>query len=111
MYSNTKYMALLKSSNSFQYPYMYRFVLSGIVSWDLMCGKINVPGVYADITQGLCCIDWATKCIYGDKYQQYYDYPQCNNWLENLIARFVARKKIYHVLIYLAIVFKKDHAN
>ena len=77
--------------------------MSGIVSWGLMCGKKNVPGVYADVTQGLCFIDWATKCLHGDKYQQYYDYPQCNNWLENLIARCVARKKKFYILIIMLI--------
>ena len=77
--------------------------MSGIVSWGLMCGKKNVPGVYADVTQGLCFIDWATKCLHGDKYQQYYDYPQCNNWLENLIARCVERKKKFYILIIMLI--------
>ena len=71
------------------FPFLNRFVLSGIVSWGLKCGKKDVPGVYADVTQGLCFIDYVTKCIHGDKYQQFYVYPQCNNWLEDLIAKYV----------------------
>ena len=67
----------------------YRFVLSGIVSWGLECGKKDVPGVYADVAQGLCFIDYATKCIHGKKYQQFYDYPQCTNWLVDLLAMYV----------------------
>ena len=64
--------------------------MAGIVSWGLECGKKDVPGVYADITEGLCFIDYATKCIHGKKYQQFYDYPQCTNWLEDLIAKYVS---------------------
>ena len=64
-----------------------RYVLAGIVSWGLECGKKDVPGVYADVTQGLCFIDYATKCMHGKEYQRFYDYPQCANWLEDLIAK------------------------
>ena len=69
------------------FPFLNRFVLSGIVSWGLKCGKKDVPGVYADVTQGLCFIDYATKCMHGKEYQRFYDYPQCANWLEDLIAK------------------------
>ena len=63
--------------------------MSCLVSWGLKCGKKDVPGVYADVTLGLCFIDYATKCVHGKKYQQFYDYAQCNNWLEDLIAKYV----------------------
>ena len=52
----------------------------------LGCGR-PIPGVYADITQGLCFIHAATKCIQGDKYEKYYYYPQCDDWLDTLVAR------------------------
>ena len=70
----------------------------------LGCGRRNVPGVYADITQGLCFIHSATKCIQGDKYKQYYDYPQCEDWLDNLVTRYVCNYRnifsdIYHIKI------------
>ena len=54
----------------------------------LGCGR-PIPGVYADITQGLCFIHAATKCIQGDKYEKYYYYPQCDDWLDTLVARYV----------------------
>ena len=79
-------------------------MLSGIVTWGLKCGKKDVPGVYADVTQGLCFIDWVTKCIHGDKYQQYYNYPQCNNWLENLIAKYVQYTYLLVKLLYFLMV-------
>jgi hypothetical protein len=36
--------------------------------------------VYASVTKGLCFIDWATKCLEGDKYIDYYDVKGCENW-------------------------------
>ena len=78
--------------------------MAGIVSWGLECGKKDVPGVYADITEGLCFIDYATKCIHGKKYQQFYDYPQCTNWLEDLIGKYVSNCQtfiFYDLLNYL----------
>ena len=63
--------------------------MAGLVSWGLGCHKKETPGVYADITQGLCFIHWDTQCKHNDKYQQYYDYPQCKNWLEDLIVKYV----------------------
>ena len=72
--------------------------MSGIVSWGLKCGKKDVPGVYADVTQGLCFIDYATKCIHGKQYQQFYDYAQCNNWLEDLIAKYVTYLWNFYIL-------------
>ena len=62
-----------------------RYVLSGLVTMGIGCGRA-IPGVYADITQGLCFIHSATTCIQGDKYKQYYDYPQCEDWLDNLVT-------------------------
>ena len=57
------------------------FILKvGIVAWGVKCGTPNVPGVYASVTQGLCFIDWATKCLEGDKYIDFYDIKGCENW-------------------------------
>ena len=97
--------------------HLHRYVLAGIVSWGLECGKKDVPGVYADITEGLCFIDYATKCIHGKKYQQFYDYPQCTNWLEDLIATYVSicQTSIFHDLlnyiIYLLFFFRLESTH
>ena len=45
----------------------------GITAWGVGCGKANVPGVYASISSALCFIDWATKCVHGDRYSNYYN--------------------------------------
>ena len=76
--------------------------MAGLVSWGLGCHKKETPGVYADITQGLCFIHWDTQCKHNDKYKEYYHYPQCENWLEDLIAKYVI-SVIYIFLLYLKI--------
>ena len=41
------------------------------------------------VTDGLCFIDWATKCKHGDSYNQFYDYSsQCgDNWIDEQISQ------------------------
>ena len=41
------------------------------------------------VTDGLCFIDWATKCKHGDSYNQFYDYSaQCgDNWIDDQISK------------------------
>merc|ERR1712241_1080564 len=59
------------------------FIQVGITSWGVGCGAIDVPGVYASIPSSLCFIDWATKCVHGNKYSSdYYDIQGCDTWVE-----------------------------
>jgi hypothetical protein len=40
-----------------------------------------VPGVYADVSEGLCFIEYATKCALGDV--NLYDIKDCDGWIIN----------------------------
>ena len=65
----------------------FRFVLAGITAWGISCGVKDEPGAYASVTEALCFIDWTTKCKYGDKYINFYDYSNyCKHWIEDEIA-------------------------
>jgi len=70
-----------------------RYVLAGIIAWGIGCGKENVPGAYAAVTDGLCFIDWATKCKHGNLYKQFYDYSsQCgDNWIDEQISELESK--------------------
>ena len=65
---------------------IFSYVLAGSVSWGLGCEK-KIPGVYSDVTQGLCFIQWDTNCKHGDKYDEYIKIQGCDNWLEDEIAK------------------------
>ena len=66
-----------------------RFVLSGIVSWGIGCGKADVPGVYASVRNALCFIDWDTKCKHGNEFNAHYDFSSdCQNWIDDTIATY-----------------------
>jgi len=41
------------------------YVQAGIVAWGIGCGE--TPGVYADVSKGVCWIDQAMTCYYGAK--------------------------------------------
>jgi hypothetical protein len=66
------------------------------VSWGIKCGQPNTPGIYASTSFGLCFIDWATKCIHDNKFNDFYNLEaECSNWaveekasLEKQIGRY-----------------------
>ena len=45
-----------------------KYILTGIISWGIKCGQKGVPGVYASVKEALCFIDFATRCVHGNKY-------------------------------------------
>ena len=60
----------------------FSYILTGIISWGIGCGLPGVPGIYASVQEALCFIDYDTNCKHGQKYYDYYDYPQCEDWIE-----------------------------
>ena len=63
-----------------------RYVIAGIVAFGIRCGLKDVPGGYAAVSDGLCFIHYATKCQHGSEYQDYYNYPECDDWIDERIA-------------------------
>ena len=68
------------------------FLQVGITSWGLECGNPGYPGVYASVTEGLCFIDWATKCADGDKYKDFYNIVGCDSWIDEELDRLQGLK-------------------
>jgi len=72
------------------------YVQSGIVAWGIGCGEDNTPGVYASVSKGVCWIDYAMTCHYGQKsgdFSSYWGYSasQCQTWMDQELASLNAR--------------------
>jgi len=89
------------------YPQPQHYVQTGIVAWGIGCGN-EVPGVYADVTEGMCFIDWSTKCVHGQD-RDYYEMTGCGeNWAKQQYCKAkadleyaqtpVERKKLEYLL-------------
>jgi len=71
------------------------YVQAGIVAWGIGCGEENIPGVYSDLGEQVCWIDWAMACQLGDKHVLRYG-QECNHWLQNKQShRFPPIRNIY----------------
>ena len=60
-----------------------QFVQAGIVSWGLGCGQDGVPGVYADVEEAMCWVDWEVSCAFGLT-ESYFGRSDCAGWVENM---------------------------
>ena len=55
------------------------------VAWGIGRSKTNVPGASAVITDNVGCIDCVSKCKHGNDFGYFYNYPQCDNWIDTEI--------------------------
>merc|ERR1712141_167133 len=56
------------------------------------CGEDNTPGVYASVSKGVCWIDYAMTCQFGQQsgsYSSYWGYSaqQCQTWMNGELSR------------------------
>jgi len=68
----------------------------GIVAWGIGCGEEGIPGVYASVSEGVCWIDYAMTCYYGQSTGDYASYwsnsqSQCGDWLDKKIQSLTDR--------------------
>jgi len=64
-----------------------RYVLAGAVVGAIAgsrCGEKGKPGTFVDVQHNLCFIHWATKCAFGQEFEDSvsFSYPQCDDWME-----------------------------
>merc|ERR1712147_335455 len=68
------------------------YVQAGIVAWGIGCAEDNTPGVYASVSKGVCWIDYAMTCQFGQQsgsYSSYLGYSaqQCQTWMDGELSR------------------------
>merc|ERR1711978_557519 len=68
------------------------YVQAGIVAWGIGCGEDNTPGVYASVAKGVCWIDYAMTCQFGQQsgsFSSYWGYSaqQCQTWMNGELSR------------------------
>merc|ERR1711879_756945 len=68
------------------------YVQAGIVAWGIGCGEDNTPGVYASVSKGVCWIDYAMTCQFGQQsgsYSSYWGYSaqQRQTWMDGELSR------------------------
>merc|ERR1719273_1871992 len=66
--------------------------MESIVAWGIGCGEDNTPGVYASVSKGVCWIDYAMTCQFGQRtgsYSSYWGYSaqQCQTWMNGELTR------------------------
>jgi secreted trypsin-like serine protease len=76
------------------------YVQTGIIAWGVECGINGVPGVYANVSDALCFIDYATKCVMGQD-ADYYGLQGCQRWAKRTYCELQNSLQQYTDLIEL----------
>merc|ERR1712203_145767 len=68
------------------------YVQAGIVAWGIGCGEDNTPGINAEYMGGVCWIDYAMTCQFGQQsgsFSSYWGYSaqQCQTWMNGELSR------------------------
>merc|ERR1711935_240372 len=76
------------------------YLQTGIIAWGVECGINGVPGVYANVSDALCFIDYATKCVMGQD-ADYYGLQGCQRWAKRTYCELQNSLQQYTDLIEL----------
>ena len=57
----------------------------GVTSAGIGCGEEGVPSIYTDVTKGVCFIDWAAKCHFGES--KFQISSKCKNWAQEKLCK------------------------
>ena len=57
----------------------------GVTSAGIGCGEEGVPSIYTDVTKGVCFIDWAAKCHFGES--RFQISSKCKNWAQENLCK------------------------
>merc|ERR1711971_249510 len=82
------------------------YVQTGIIAWGVECGINGVPGVYANVSDALCFIDYATKCVMGQD-ADYYGLQGCQRWAKRTYCELQNSLQQYTDLIELTTELRK----
>lgn len=75
------------------------YVQTGIVAWGIDCGKNGIPGVYADVQDGLCFIDYALRCQEGKDVAEQIGIKGCKGWMGDQLKLLREQKFKYQKLV------------
>eukprot|EP00094_Tigriopus_californicus_P009281 TCALIF_08948-PA protein Name:"Similar to Sb Serine proteinase stubble (Drosophila melanogaster)" AED:0.32 eAED:0.35 QI:0/0.25/0.4/1/0.5/0.8/5/32/472 len=75
------------------------YVQTGIVAWGIDCGKNGIPGVYANVKDGLCFMDYALRCQEGREVAQEIGIRGCRGWMREQNKLLTSQRSKYQALV------------
>lgn len=80
----------------------------GITSWGIGCGEAGLPGVYTNVTESLCFIDFATRCAFGQDVDKF-GIRNCQKWAETKYCE--AKETLKKITNEVCISFEGQYVN